>query len=161
MKVFKLEVGTYTRKGNFVKHFEKVIQVNEDIELDNIKRHFIKKYEGFSITVASAVIYNEEIAPLKPAESSLNQRVFITSDVSIKDARFNELKIAFIEKNNALNKVKEELTKAALNHINYNNKHLHYISDCKLVECDAHEIIFKVTGLLNSAYVLDGKPNII
>ena len=47
MKVFKLEVGTYTRKGNFVKHFEKVIQVNEDIELDNIKRHFIKKYEGF------------------------------------------------------------------------------------------------------------------
>ena len=67
MKVFKIAIGTYSRKGKYIPVIERIVQVIEDIPDGIISEHFKKLYIGLNVNVENIPI--ETICDIKNPET--------------------------------------------------------------------------------------------
>lgn len=103
--LFRVEVGTQTRKGHFNKLLDFVVKSNGN--QNETYNHFLKKYKGFSISINKI----EEIEVLELNETkttNISKRIF--NEDELKELRELKNHLNSLEKK-ALEKVKDNLLK--------------------------------------------------
>ncbi|MDR2485540.1 MAG: hypothetical protein LBD55_09100 [Treponema sp.] len=101
MNIFLIEIGRYSRRGNFDKLFQKVVSVPDDCYMPAVKSYFEGKYDGFNVRISHV----EEVAELSIPNGDTPQKTefYLHFDVKYTDREkelFSEYR-DFMDKANA------------------------------------------------------------
>ncbi len=123
IKFYNVQIGTYTRKGNYLENVSFICQ--SESNKDEIRRHYSDKYFGFTVNVLpitekvtlniekeiidNTSVFEKEIIELK---KQLNEKQNVNKIEQIKmGIHYTNISAKFIEKRAELNKYYETLVK--------------------------------------------------